>query len=157
MTQRSMPRFVRRLLGTAALGALAASLTAAAQDAPPADPAADEEGQVEEVIVTARKTSEKLQKVPASVSVVSAKKIADAGLNEFKDIVGTVPNVAFGGGIASAVQGQIGIRGISTLVRNIGVESGVGFYVDGFWPALWGSLIITIVTALIDNLVDDED
>ena len=33
----------------------------------------------------------------------------------------------------------------------------VGFYVDGFWPALWGSLIITIVTALIDNLVDDED
>ena len=133
MTQRSMPRFVRRLLGTAALGALAASLTAAAQDAPPADPAAGEEGQVEEIVVTARKTSEKLQKVPASISVVSAKKIADAGLNEFKDIVGTVPNVAFGGGIASAVQGQIGIRGISTLVRNIGVESGVGFYVDGVY------------------------
>jgi putative membrane protein len=33
----------------------------------------------------------------------------------------------------------------------------IGFHVDGFWPALWGSLIITIVTAVIDNLVDDKD
>lgn len=33
----------------------------------------------------------------------------------------------------------------------------IGFDVDGFWPALWGSLIITIVTALLDRVVDDKD
>lgn len=33
----------------------------------------------------------------------------------------------------------------------------IGFHVDGFWPALWGSLIITIVTGVIDSLVDDKD
>lgn len=33
----------------------------------------------------------------------------------------------------------------------------IGFEVDGFWPALWGSLIITIVTALLDRVVDDKD
>ena len=36
-------------------------------------------------------------------------------------------------------------------------QVGIGFHVDGFWPALWGSLIITVVTAVIDNLVDDKD
>ena len=122
----------RRLLGSAAIGTLTALLPPAiAQEAAPADQSADEG--VEEVVVTARKTKEKLQEVPASISVVSSKDIADAGLNEFKDILAQVPNVAFGGGIASSIQGQIGIRGISTLVRNIGVESSVGFYVDGVY------------------------
>lgn len=30
---------------------------------------------------------------------------------------------------------------------------GLGFSVDGFWPAVWGSIIITIVTALVGGLL----
>ena len=33
---------------------------------------------------------------------------------------------------------------------------GIGFHVDGFWPALWGSLIITIVNAFIEAATDDD-
>lgn len=94
---------------------------------------ADTTGQVEEVVVTARKISERLQDVPASVSAVTAKQIQAAGINDFQHLTATLPNVAMSGGIAGVLQGQIGIRGISTLVRNIGVESGVGFYVDGVY------------------------
>src|SRR3546814_1567630 len=43
------------------------------------------------------------------------------------------PNVDISGGIAGQLQGQISIRGISTLVRNIGLETGVGIYVDGVY------------------------
>lgn len=57
--------------------------------------------------------------------------------------------------------------GIFTLVINAGtllIASSlannvfkVGFYVDGFWPALWGSLIVSIVSAILNALVHDDD
>ena len=36
-------------------------------------------------------------------------------------------------------------------------KAAVGFHVDGFWTALVGALIITLVTGFIDFVVDDED
>lgn len=32
-------------------------------------------------------------------------------------------------------------------------QFGVGFHVDGFWPAFWGALIISIVTALLNAVL----
>lgn len=35
---------------------------------------------------------------------------------------------------------------------------GIKFYVDGFWPALWGSIILSIVTMILSSiLIDDRD
>ena len=34
---------------------------------------------------------------------------------------------------------------------------GVGFYVRGFWPALLGSIIVSIVSVILNMLVKDED
>jgi putative membrane protein len=35
---------------------------------------------------------------------------------------------------------------------------GIGFHVDGFWTALWGSIVITVVTWFIDvAIVRDDD
>ncbi|MDO8297690.1 MAG: TonB-dependent receptor [Caulobacter sp.] len=90
-------------------------------------------GEVEEIVVTARKVTESMQDVPASVSAVTANQLQAAGISNFEHLTATLPNVAMSGGIAGVLQGQVGIRGISTLVRNIGVESGVGFYVDGVY------------------------
>ena len=33
----------------------------------------------------------------------------------------------------------------------------VGFHVDGFWPAFWGSIIISITTWVLDALVGTDD
>jgi len=33
---------------------------------------------------------------------------------------------------------------------------GVGFYVDGFWPALWGALIVSVVSVILNAFVRDD-
>ncbi len=77
-------------------------------------------------MVTARKVQEPLQSVPASVTALSAADLHAAGSDSFQDVISQLPNVAMSGGIGGVLQGQLGIRGVSTLVRNIGVESGGG-------------------------------
>ena len=32
----------------------------------------------------------------------------------------------------------------------------VGFYVDGFWPAFWGALIVSVVSVVLNIFVEDE-
>jgi putative membrane protein len=32
---------------------------------------------------------------------------------------------------------------------------GVGFYIDGFWPAFWGSILISIIAFLLSLFLDD--
>ncbi|MEV5000025.1 phage holin family protein [Nocardioides sp. LML1-1-1.1] len=34
---------------------------------------------------------------------------------------------------------------------------GLGFHVDGFWPAVWGSIIISITTWILDAIVGVDD
>jgi len=35
---------------------------------------------------------------------------------------------------------------------------GIGFYIDGFWPALWGSIIISIISFVLSMiLIDDKE
>lgn len=33
----------------------------------------------------------------------------------------------------------------------------VGFYIDGFWPAFWGALIVSIVSVVLNAFVKDDD
>ncbi|HTO41845.1 MAG TPA: TonB-dependent receptor [Rhizomicrobium sp.] len=88
---------------------------------------------IETVTVTARKLPEDLQKVPASITVLTAADLRAAGATTTADLFSQAPNIAMSGGIAGALQGQVSIRGVSSLVRNIGVEAGTGFYVDGVY------------------------
>jgi putative membrane protein len=47
-----------------------------------------------------------------------------------------------------------------TLMLSAGLANrvfGVGFYVDGFWPALWGALIVSVVSVVLNAIVRDED
>lgn len=87
----------------------------------------------DEIIVTARKVPEALRQTPVSVTAISADTIAASGIDSVSDLMSFAPNVDISGGIAGELQGQISIRGISTLVRNIGLETGVGIYVDGVY------------------------
>lgn len=33
----------------------------------------------------------------------------------------------------------------------------LGFHVDGFWPAFWGAIVISIVSGLLNSFVRDDD
>ncbi len=90
-------------------------------------------GEIETVTVTARKMSENMQDVPGSLTVLTADDLRATGTDTTGDLFNRVPNISASGGIGGVLQGQFGIRGISTLIRNIGVESGLGIYVDGVY------------------------
>ncbi|HKT77567.1 MAG TPA: Plug domain-containing protein, partial [Sphingobium sp.] len=90
------------------------------------DRAANVDQPLADITVTARKVPETLLKAPLSVTSVSGDSIVAAGLQTITDLTRVAPNVDISGGIAGQLQGQISIRGISTLVRNIGLETGVG-------------------------------
>jgi putative membrane protein len=43
------------------------------------------------------------------------------------------------------------------LASNIAVNwFHVGFYVDGFWPAFWGALIVSLVSIIFNLIIKDE-
>lgn len=56
--------------------------------------------------------------------------------------------------------------GLFTLVINalmllltswIGTVIGYGFYIDGFWPAFWGGLVVSVVSVVLNLVIQDEE
>ncbi|MFY7745301.1 MAG: TonB-dependent receptor plug domain-containing protein, partial [Erythrobacter sp.] len=118
---------IRLTLATgAALGAIALAVPAAAQDAPAAGTTAAEDENA--IIVTARRQSESLADVPASVTVLGADAIAKTGVQRADDFVQLTPGVTIVTGTAEAGDTQINIRGINGA-RD--AESSVALVVDG--------------------------
>lgn len=114
-------------LSTAAVlaGACIAS-PAAAQSAAAAAPKAETGS--DEIIVTARRQSEKLQDVPASVTVFTAKVLEQSGVKVAADFVKLTPGVSIVTGTAEAGDTQINIRGLNGA-RD--AENNVALVVDG--------------------------
>ena len=79
-----------------------------------------------DIIVTAQKRSERLQDVPASVSVVTAVDLTKQGVVRFEDYAARIPGLS----LTSARTGitQVTLRGITTGAAQPG--STTGFYVD---------------------------
>jgi len=113
------------LASSAALGAIALSAPAIAQNAPSGAPAAEEDNAI---IVTARRQSESLADVPAAITVFGAEAIAKTGLQRADDFVQLTPGVTIVTGTAEAGDTQINIRGINGA-RD--AESSVALVVDG--------------------------
>lgn len=86
---------------------------------------------LEEIMVTARKRAESMQDVPISISAFNAGTLDRKGVGSLRDLEFSIPNLTFTD--QGNAFGGFGMRGIYTLVRSIGVESGVGVYVDGVY------------------------
>ncbi len=78
-----------KYLGTSLLAILVA------QAAMPAARAQDATKGPEEIVVTAQKRSEKLQKVPMSIQVLDSKKLDQLNVTEFADYVKFIPSLSF--------------------------------------------------------------
>jgi iron complex outermembrane receptor protein len=113
------------LASGAALGAIALSAPAIAQNAPAADPAAEEDNAI---IVTARRQSESVADVPAAITVFGAEALAKTGVQRADDFIQLTPGVTIVTGTAEAGDTQINIRGINGA-RD--AESSVALVVDG--------------------------
>jgi iron complex outermembrane receptor protein len=122
------------ILGRAALAALAVSptLTHGQSVAPPqsADTAQDEQGNLQEIVVTAQRRSENLQNVPVAVSAITAQDLAATGATSTADLNVAVPGLNFTQNVG---QGTPYIRGVGSQSNQPGNESPVAMYVDGVY------------------------
>ena len=84
--------------------------------------------ELEEVLVTARKRVENLQKVPIAVTALSAQDIADAGLMRLQDISQLVPNLTYLESNSNKFT-NFTLRGISSG-GGLGNDPAIGVYVD---------------------------
>ena len=84
----------------------------------------------EEVLVTATRRTEPLQKVPLAVSVVDGDLASFQNLNNINNIATIVPSLNFRDGSSNKDQGLF-IRGIGTVTTSPGAEPSVSTVVDG--------------------------
>jgi len=96
---------------------------------PPAlDQAAVPVGTIEEVIVTAEKREESLQRIPIAISAFSGERMEQAGVTGIDDLRLLAPSVQFG---RSMLDNFVSIRGIGAELINVGAEAGVTIAQDG--------------------------
>ena len=92
-------------------------------------PAADDAA-LQEVVVTAERRVETLQKVPASISVFSGDKLQAANAQDLRGYFRQTPNVTF------QDEGKSGPRSVDIAIRGVsnigGRVDAFGIYVDGF-------------------------
>jgi len=109
------------LLAGAAWGVWAASAAAQTAEEPTA---------VDEIVVTARRTEESLQRVPASVSAFTGVSLEKQGVDDITDIEGRVPNLNLVQGRGSSDATNIFIRGIGQPDALQTFDPAIGVYVD---------------------------
>ena len=113
-------------LATLPLLALAASPALAAEPAPAAATASEPA----EIIVTAQKRAEPLQKVPVAVTVVSGDALARLSTNNIEDTQRLVPALTFVKGDTS-LNSALFLRGLGTVSFSIAAEPSVTSVLDG--------------------------
>jgi iron complex outermembrane receptor protein len=89
-----------------------------------------DDGVIEEIVVTARHRAESIQSVPISITAVNGAALADQRINSLQGLEHSVPNLVFGE-TGTSGETHIGIRGIGDFSRNIGFDTRVGVYIDG--------------------------
>ncbi len=96
--------------------------------AAPEEPAEDSGG-LQEVVVTAQKRAENLQKVPVSVTALTAAQLGSVKLDDSSSIVTHIPNLQVNGIIGEAAP-VFSLRGISMFDYSLNQSSPVAGYVD---------------------------
>jgi iron complex outermembrane receptor protein len=120
----------------AAMGFVGPALAQAPRRSPEPD--------VAEVIVTATRSSQSLQNVPVSVSVVGEAQIKAFLLADTRDLVRLAPSLAFAQGSTTKLY-NFNIRGIGSYVTSDGFDQSVGVAVDGVPLARPGGSIADLV------------
>lgn len=83
---------------------------------------------ITEIVVTARRAEESLQKVPLSITALAAKDLADAGVTSVEDIAALTPGFSFRNGLGRGFERPV-IRGMA----NISGSANAAFFIDGLY------------------------
>jgi iron complex outermembrane receptor protein len=96
------------------------------------EPATQVNEGIADIVVTATRREERLQRIPVTVTAIGAADIAAAGIADVRSLTQVVPG--FNGGRNQNVM-QPTIRGVGSSGTGVGDESNVATYVDGVYQA----------------------
>ena len=97
----------------------------------PADASqAADSGQIEEIVVTANKRAENIQKVPIAITAVTGARLESIGITNTQDLVLVVPGLK----IQNTMGGTAAhLRGVGTTAIGAGTENSVATYIDNIY------------------------
>ena len=87
-------------------------------------------GAIQEIVVTAQKREQSVQRTPLAITAVSGDNMRVAGISNISALAASVPNLQMSQAYGAA---NVTIRGIGFLVSNIASESPVATHFDGVY------------------------
>jgi iron complex outermembrane recepter protein len=112
-----------------------------------AEAAAAEDTGLTEIVVTAEKRSENLERVPASITAFTSKTLDVQGIASVQDMTNYAPGLYY-----TTYDNRPYMRGIGRNTDNLAVESGVAVYVDGVYNGANASTILQNSTLFTDEV-----
>lgn len=122
-------RLLAILWGAASVGALGYSHPGLAQQG--AQPVAANKGQLEEVVVTARRVEERQQATPIAVTSLSANFLKQLDITKVEGLDTVAPNIIIAEGVSNGMGTIVYIRGIGAISVAAYSDPPVSIYVDG--------------------------
>lgn len=114
---------------TSAAEAQATSAPSLAESTPPDE----DDGSVAEIVVTAERRTENIQRVPISIAAVNGDRLASAGITDTQSLSAMVPGLSTSANLGFA---RPYLRGIGSSGNGASIESPVAVYVDGVYYAV---------------------
>ena len=85
------------------------------------------------VIVTATKRAQALEEVPLAVTVVGQQELNERGIQDITTLERAAPSYTINTSDTASGGLTLRLRGVGTTGNNIGLESSVGAFIDGFY------------------------
>jgi len=123
-------RLAAVLCCTSALGAFSTFDGAKAQEGAQPEAATGGAHQLEEVVVTARRSAEKLQVAPVSVTAFTSAKLDQQNIQNPVGLQGLVPALTISQGSGYATGLNVAIRGIIQADLNLAQDAPIALYID---------------------------
>ncbi len=139
-------RYHLRLLGSAALIALSATvLTPNLASAADTAQAEDDGTTIAELVVTARRQEESLQRTPVAVSALSNESIEKMQITDISALQNVVPSFTVAPAVGDTSAANISVRGQTQSDNLIALDPAVGIYLDGVYVARSSGALLNLV------------
>lgn len=100
---------------------------------------------IEEVIVSARRVDESLQKAPVSITAFSEADLKQMGASEPKDIAQLTPNLTIRNAPGTNDDYAFALRGVAAAEPSLAIDPAVGLYIDGVYIARNAGMAFDVV------------
>lgn len=125
-----------------ALAVSALSIDSATAQGTAAKPEAKADDKLENIVVTAQRREEELQKVPVAITTLSAKDLEQKQIRRLDDMKFEVPNMVIEPATGTSSAAKIFMRGVGTDESLFSADPSVAIYIDDvYMPRMTGALL----------------